>query len=162
MNIIDKIGRTLGFSDEYDEKIIEKTEPEIKETAQPEKNETTEKATTPKNVFDFNSATALSKENSLARQSKYQKAEIKTIKPKNFSDSQSISKLLRNNITVIVNLEETDPAEAQRIVDYVSGTTYAIGGKTKPISPKVFIFAPDVVTVESYEDEKRSKGNFLD
>lgn len=171
MGIFDDIKNSLGLSGEDDEeKVIEKKEPEPQKVAATVKPpEDTEKEPTPNNVFDFNSAAALNKENVFSRpniqptiQPKNSKAEIKTIKPKTFNDAHPVAKLLRENIAVIVNLEETDPAEAQRIVDFISGTTYAVEGKMRPISKKVFIFAPNVVKVESYEDEKKSKGNFFD
>ena len=163
MDIIDKIGRSLGIGGDYDEKDTETTETEKPKNTQ--KNEVVEKPEVeyaPKNVFDFNSASAFKRENPVSNFEKVPESEIKTIKPKTFNDAKTVSDLLREKIAVVVNLEETDSIEAQRIVDFIGGTTYAVDGKIKSISSKVFICAPKNVTVESYEDEKKSKGNFFD
>ena len=163
MNIIDKIGQTLGLGD-YDEKIIEPKENETPKNEQPiEKEEIPESEGVPKKVLSFNSAASFNRENSSSSLISYKNnSEIKTIKPKNLTDARTISDLLRDKIAVVLNLEETEPAEAQRILDFICGTTYAVDGKLKPISKKVFICAPDNVKVESYEDEKKSKNTFLD
>ena len=162
MDFIDKIGRSLGIG-EYEEKIEEPKETDTsKIEKKTEDSETTSQEYAPKNVFDFNSAATLSKENISTRTNSYNKSEIKTIKPKNFADAQTVADLLCDKIAVIVNLEEADATEAQRIVDFIGGTTYAIDGKIKSISPKVFICAPDNVKVESCEDDKKSKNNFFD
>ena len=161
MDFIDKIGRSLGLSDE--EKIEEPKETEPpKIVSQIETVESSEPEHAPKNVFDFNSAAAFSREHNSERTEHYNASEIKTIKPKNFNDAQTVSNLLRDKIAVIVNVEETDSLEAQRIIDFIGGTIYAVDGKIRPISQKVFICAPKNVKVESYEDEKKSKGNFFD
>ena len=162
MDIIDKIGRSLGIGD-YDEKDTETAEPEKpKTTPKMEVVEKPEVEYAPKNVFDFNSASAFKRENSASTIEKIPASEIKTIKPKTLNDARIISDLLREKIAVVVNLEETESPENQRIVDFICGTTYAIDGAMKHISNKVFICAPKNVTVESYEDEKKSKGNFFD
>lgn len=169
MGLIDDIRNSLGFSEEEEEekKVAPKKETVTQKTATPplEETESDEREKTPNNVFEFKPSTNFNRENSSSRQNiqaKYSKAEIKTIKPKTFNDAQTVANLLRDNVAVIMNLEETDPIESQRIIDFIGGTAYAIDGRLKPISPKVFICAPTVVTVESYEDEKKSKGNFFD
>lgn len=172
MGIFDDIKSSLGFSEEEEEKVPDKKEPVAQKNVKTapitpplEDSETDETDHAPNNVYDFKSSAAFNRENSLSRQNiqaKYSRAEIKTIKPKTFNDAQTVANLLRDNIAVIMNLEETDPKESQRIVDFIGGTAYAINGKLKHISPRVFICAPNVVTVESYEDEKRSKGTFFD
>jgi cell division inhibitor SepF len=90
------------------------------------------------------------------------KSKITTIKPKDFNGAQIVADCLRDKIPVIVNFEETDINDARRIIDFISGTTYAVGGKIKQVSQKVFICAPDNVTVSSSEEDKKPGMNFLD
>ena len=165
MNIIDKIGQSLGLNG-IDEKIDESNEIETPKESAEKSAENAEQSVprnTPKNVFDFNSASALSRDNSSARTvSSYIDSEIKTIKPKNFNDAQIVADLLRDKTAVVINLEETDSVEAQRIVDFISGTVYAVSGTMRPISRKVFIAAPDNVKIEAYEDERKPKNGFID
>ena len=84
----------------------------------------------------------------------YRKSEIKVIKPKNLEDAQVVSNCLRDKIPVIVNFEETEASEFKRVMDFISGTTYAVDGKMKQVSQKVFIFAPKNISVESNENKK--------
>ena len=86
----------------------------------------------------------------------YKKSEIKTVKPKNLDDAQTISDCLRDKVPVVVNFEETSEEEMKRIMDFISGTTYAVEGKIKQVSNKVFIFAPDNITVEATNETKRT------
>ncbi len=162
MNIWEKIERFLGFAPEEEE-----TESGTPETETPKAPPVEKTKETPKNeyvatnVVDFKSA-ASNKEESVVRPNKFVKSAIKTIQPEKFEDARIVSNYLRQKKAVIVNFEHTDPKEASRIADFIFGTTYALDGKGKKIGEKVFIFAPDTVTIEAYEDEKKSKGNFFD
>lgn len=158
MGIIDQISHWLGFANDEEEKELERQlEKEIESAPKVEKKEPP--AAT--NIVDFNAAT-FNKENSSARPSKFVKSEIKTIKPEKFEDARIVSDYLRQKKAVIVNFEGTETHEAARIADFIFGTTYALDGKGKKIGNKVFIFAPDNVTIEAYEDEKKTKGTFFD
>lgn len=86
----------------------------------------------------------------------YKKSEIKIIKPKNLQDAQAVADCLRDKIPIIVNFEETDAEEFKRVMDFVSGTTYAVEGKIKQVSQKVFICAPKNISVESNDPGKKS------
>ncbi len=73
---------------------------------------------------------------------------VNVIKPLSFEeDSQKICDMLLSNRPVIVNLEGFNPADAQRIMDFISGCIYAINGKYYPISNYIFIFSPENVDV---------------
>ena len=107
-----------------------------------------------RNVIDFNS-TVSGRENS-ASPSGIVKSQIKTINPKNFNDVKVIANYLRDRIPVVINFEETDTEEAKRIIDFISGTIYAVSGAIKKVSQNVFICAPSNVTVTYTDDEKKS------
>jgi len=64
------------------------------------------------------------------------------IKPKDHSDAQVIIDSLKSRRPVIVNLESNDFSEAQRVIDFVSGAVYALGGDVKEISKKIFAIVP--------------------
>jgi cell division inhibitor SepF len=70
-------------------------------------------------------------------------------------DAQTISNCLRGKIPVIVNFEETSEEDMKRVMDFISGTSYAIEGKIKQVSQKVFIIAPDNITLESSGENKK-------
>jgi cell division inhibitor SepF len=80
--------------------------------------------------------------------------EIKTLKPKNFEEAQAVVDCLRDKLPIIINFEETPEKDVQRIMDFISGSIYALDGNIKPVSSKVFIFAPDNVSLEASENKK--------
>ncbi|WP_343209089.1 cell division protein SepF [Anaerolentibacter hominis] len=73
--------------------------------------------------------------------------EVCIIKPTTFGDSQDICDMLLNGRAVIVNLEGFDPGEAQRIIDFVCGSVYAMNGKLHSVAKYIFIFSPASVDI---------------
>lgn len=64
------------------------------------------------------------------------------LRPKEFSECQeAVGSLLAGRV-VILDLTEAAQGPAQRIIDFVSGTVYAIDGDFKKISNDIFIAAP--------------------
>lgn len=106
------------------------------------------------NLVDFNSEMAARKSASAMVKSK-----ITTIRPKNFDDAQAVANCLRDKVPVIINFEQTDTADAKRIIDFISGTTYALNGEIKKVSQNVFVCAPSNVTVTYTEEEKKITGD---
>jgi cell division inhibitor SepF len=66
-----------------------------------------------------------------------------------FDEVPGIAEHLRNRRPVLVNLEAADKDVARRIIDFLSGTTYAIVGTTQKIGNGVFLFAPNNVDVSA-------------
>ena len=106
------------------------------------------------NVVDFNSSIAARESISTMTKSK-----INTIRPKSFDDAQIVANCIRDKVPVIINFEQTDVEEAKRIIDFISGTTYALNGEIKKVSQNVFVCAPNNVTVTYTEEEKKITGN---
>lgn len=69
------------------------------------------------------------------------------IKPTTFSDCQDISDMLVGGSAIVINLEGFDEEIAQRIMDFVSGTVYAINGKLNPVSKRIYIVSPENVGI---------------
>ena len=90
------------------------------------------------------------------------KSKITTIRPKNFNDdAKVIADCLREDIPVIINLEETNPEHARRIIDFALGTTYAIDGDVQQVSEKVFVCTPKTVMVTFNKEEiKQERSDF--
>ena len=49
---------------------------------------------------------------------------------------------LLSNCTVVLNFEGLDVEVAQRIIDFTSGSCYAIGGNLRKVSNYIFIVTP--------------------
>ena len=89
--------------------------------------------------------------NTVAQRSSGMKVVI--VEPKAFEDSENIANQLRDMRPVVINFENTDPHEAARIVDFVSGATFALDGKLEKIGKDIFICVPVNVTVD-YTDKE--------
>ena len=78
--------------------------------------------------------------------------------PRAYSESQQISDYLKNNNAVIVNLKRVTPDQAKRIVDFLSGTLYAIEGGLQKLGGGIFLCTPSNVPVEGkISDDKDAK-----
>ncbi len=62
--------------------------------------------------------------------------------PVAYDDAQSIADNLKNHKPVIVNMEELDGACAQRVLDFLLGSVYALDGTISKISRGIFLVAP--------------------
>lgn len=69
------------------------------------------------------------------------------VEPQSFEETPSIADHLKSRRPVILNLESTDREHAQRILNFLSGCTYALGGEMQRISNGIFFFAPSNVDV---------------
>lgn len=67
--------------------------------------------------------------------------------PGNFEEVQTIADNLKNRRQVIINLEKTPPDVRQRIIDFISGTTYALDGHTQKLGDHIVLFAPSNVEI---------------
>lgn len=67
--------------------------------------------------------------------------------PRVFSDTQDIADELKNRRATLVNLQQIDAVSAKRIIDFLSGTVYAIGGDIQRVGADIFLCTPDNVEV---------------
>jgi len=67
--------------------------------------------------------------------------------PRVFSDTQDIADELKNRRATLVNLQRIDKVSAKRIIDFLSGTVYAIGGDIQRVGSDIFLCTPDNVEV---------------
>lgn len=73
-------------------------------------------------------------------------ADIKVCKPTSFEDSLELCNLLKSGYALIVNLEGADK-DGQRIMDFLSGSVYALEGNATQISQCVFAIVPKNVDI---------------
>ena len=69
------------------------------------------------------------------------------IKPRSMEDAREITETLLSNCTVVLNMEGLDVDVAQRIIDFSSGSCYAINGNLQKISSYIFIITPASVDI---------------
>ncbi|MBQ8527676.1 MAG: cell division protein SepF [Lachnospiraceae bacterium] len=73
--------------------------------------------------------------------------EVCVIKPTTVEDAREITETLLANRTVVLNLEGLDVDIAQRIIDFTSGSCFAIAGNLQKISHYIFIITPASVDI---------------
>ena len=82
--------------------------------------------------------------------------------PRAYSESQQIADYLKSNNAVIVNLKRVTPDQAKRIVDFLSGTLYAIEGGLQKLGGGIFLCTPSSVPVEGkISDDKDAKASAI-
>ncbi|MEE1009695.1 MAG: cell division protein SepF [Agathobacter sp.] len=73
--------------------------------------------------------------------------EVCVIKPNAIDEELEIVDTLLNGRTVIINMEGLNVELAQRIIDFISGSTYAIHGNMQKISNYIFLATPNGVDI---------------
>ena len=73
--------------------------------------------------------------------------EVCVIKPTSIEDAREITETLLANRTVVLNLEGLDVDIAQRIIDFTSGSCFAISGNLQKISNYIFLVTPTNVDI---------------
>lgn len=83
------------------------------------------------------------------------------LEPRAYSESQQIADHLKKKNTVVVNMKRVTPDQAKRIVDFLSGTVYALGGDLQKIGAGIFLCTPKNVNVEGAitDDDDKNKKN---
>src|SRR5699024_10061551 len=65
--------------------------------------------------------------------------------PKSYNEVQEIADKLLNKRSVVINLQQVDRHQAKRIVDFLSGTVYAVKGDIQKLGVATFLCTPDTV-----------------
>ena len=79
--------------------------------------------------------------------------------PRAYSETLDIADQLKARNTVVVNLKRVTSDQAEKIIDFISGTIYAIEGGIQKIGPGIFLCTPDNVNVQgSITEESAGKG----
>jgi cell division inhibitor SepF len=81
------------------------------------------------------------------RQNYKPNSEVYVIKPVEFDDAQTVSDFLKAGKTIVINMEGVQIDPAQRIIDFIGGACYGLGGDLKAISANIFIAAPHNIEV---------------
>lgn len=72
--------------------------------------------------------------------------------PKVFKDAYGIADELTMGRQVIINLEHS--RDGQRIIDFISGTVYAISGQSRQVGKYIFVFTPKTMEIKNSESPK--------
>ncbi|WP_297819341.1 cell division protein SepF [uncultured Lactobacillus sp.] len=118
----DKLGRFFGIAEDEDMNESSYTE-EVDANQEPEKNERRA------NVVSINSGSAPT-------------SKIVLYEPRVYSDAKEVAQNLLNNKAIIINFARMDDAQSRRIVDFITGTVYALNGEIQRVGDKIFLATP--------------------
>lgn len=76
-------------------------------------------------------------------------AKVHTFEPKSIDDAKRVIEYLSNGYAVLLNLENSDNALSQRIVDVVSGALFLLDGDYSIITDDIYLMAPKGVEISS-------------
>jgi len=63
-------------------------------------------------------------------------------------DGFKLADFLMKAVPLVVNFDDYDDIESNKVITFLSGVTYAIDGEIEMIQPKIFLFA----TKDDYKD----------
>lgn len=122
---------------------------DLEQSKRPTKRErrvATSEPTGANNIVSLQAATAL------------KNSKVVLVEPRVYAEAQDIAENLKNKRATIVNLQRIDRDQAIRIIDFLSGTVYALGGEIQRVGNNIFLCTPDNVEVSGeiseylYED----------
>ena len=88
--------------------------------------------------------------------------QVVLVKPEAFQDASAIADHLNEKRTVVLNLESAGNELARRLVDFLSGVTYAQDGKIKKVANSTFIITPyNVDILGDLIDELENNGLYI-
>ena len=79
------------------------------------------------------------------------------LEPRAYSESQQIADHLKKRNTIVVNLKRVTPEQAKRIVDFLTGTLYAIGGNMQKLGSGIFLCTPKNINVQGKMTDEEDK-----
>jgi len=133
------------YDEEEDEPVVEKKSSKIKNI---NKYDSYDEMDKPKKSSSSSSAAKVTQMRQPSKKSSSGSGmEVCVIKPTSVEEAREITETLLANRTVVLNMEGLDVDVAQRIIDFTSGSCYAINGNLQKISHFIFIITPASVDI---------------
>lgn len=86
---------------------------------------------------------------------------VNIIKPSTFDEAPQICDNLKENKIVVVNTTGLEPRTAQRLLDFIAGATYALGGDLQEVEHGIYVLSPSMVDVTREIKEDSTVKGFL-
>jgi cell division inhibitor SepF len=135
MGVMNKFMNFLGLQEE--EEIIER-ERVIESAEEAETNPYEQRSKNKANVVSIHSQ---------------KNSRVVLSEPRTYDETQDIADHLRSRRAVVVNLQRVRPDTGIRIVDFLSGTVYALNGSISKLGPNIFLCTPDSVDIHGHISE---------
>ena len=79
------------------------------------------------------------------------------VEPRAYSESQQIADYLKNRNTVVVNLKRVTSDQAKRLIDFLTGCIYAIGGNLQKLGNGIYLCTPNNVNIQGKMSDNKEK-----
>ncbi len=90
------------------------------------------------------------------------KQEVVLFHAKTFEDAAKAADELRRKKAVILNMENIDKSLTRRVVDFLSGSVYALDGSVKKIAQSTYLFCPhNMDVVGDFENEQSEIESYI-
>lgn len=80
-------------------------------------------------------------------------ARVTVVQLREFEDVEEVGSRYRSGQAVVLDVAALEKTVARRVLDFVSGMTYALQGRLSPAGSRAFLLVPEGVEVD--EDERR-------
>ncbi|KAA8782623.1 cell division protein SepF [Paenibacillus polysaccharolyticus] len=137
MGVMNKFMNFLGLQEE--EEIVERERLAAQEEHEPEQQENETSALDKRRNQRGNNVVSIHSQKNV---------KVVLYEPRSYDEAQEIADHLRSHRTVVVNLQRIRQDQALRVIDFLSGTVYALGGGISKIGGNIFLCTPDTVEIQ--------------
>ncbi|GAS83032.1 MULTISPECIES: cell division protein SepF [Paenibacillus] len=137
MGVMNKFMNFLGLQEE--EEIVERERMAAQEENEPEQQEAETSSLDKRRNQRGNNVVSIHSQKNV---------KVVLYEPRSYDEAQEIADHLRSHRTVVVNLQRIRQDQALRVIDFLSGTVYALGGGISKIGGNIFLCTPDTVEIQ--------------
>ncbi|MFS0871630.1 cell division protein SepF [Paenibacillus xylanilyticus] len=137
MGVMNKFMNFLGLQEE--EEIVERERLAAQEDSEPEQQEAETSSLDKRRNQRGNNVVSIHSQKNV---------KVVLYEPRSYDEAQEIADHLRSHRTVVVNLQRVRQDQALRVIDFLSGTVYALGGGISKIGGNIFLCTPDTVEIQ--------------
>jgi cell division inhibitor SepF len=91
-------------------------------------------------------------------------ASVLLFSPKSFDEAGELVNYLQQELSCVMTLEGLEPETARRLLDFLSGIAFALGGKITPVSAKTYFITPqnvDILGAQPEQTQPESSGHYF-
>lgn len=133
MGVLSRVMNFFGLQDEEEVVVHEHVEHDPPETTTQEQFFAQEPRKTKGNVVSIHSQKTV---------------KVMLSEPRSYDEAQEIADHLGAHRSVVVNLQRMRADQAIKIVDFLSGTIYALSGSIVKVGPNIFLCTPENVELQ--------------
>ncbi|MFD2306567.1 cell division protein SepF [Enterococcus termitis] len=132
------------------------------ETHQDKKESRQETAFNEKKVVSMRSSNNSNAKRSQDTHSSSRAGKITIIEPRVYSEAMNIAKHIIASDAVLINFHLVEEQQARRIVDFLTGTVYALDGDIQRVGDEIFLCTPSNIEIDSATAQSLAKKQMFD